>query len=108
MIKKKKATKRPAKKRAAKRKRPARPRKKKVGATYVVAHELERVGATIPQTRAHLRRELESAMKHDLYRREMATNKTERSKASKAIAEKKREIKAIGGVKKRKARKRRK
>lgn len=89
------------------RKKAARPKpRKRVGAKYKVYHEVKRVGATINETRGHLRRELEGALKTDLYRREMATNKTDRKKASKAIAETKKELKAVGGMKKRPARKR--
>jgi hypothetical protein len=89
------------------RKKKAVPRKRKsVGAKYKVYHEVKRVGATINETRGHLRRELEGALKTDLYRREMATTKTDRKKASKAIAEKKKELRAIGGLKHRSARKR--
>lgn len=85
---------------APRKKKHAAPRKRKrVGAVYAVEHTLERVGATISQTRGHLRRQLESELKGDLYRREVAANKTERKKASKAIAETKRELRAVGGLK---------
>lgn len=79
--------------------------KKRIGAKYRVVHKVERVGATIPQTRAHLRKELESQMKNQLYRRETATSATDRKKAAKAIAETKKELKAIGGLKKKGRRK---
>lgn len=86
-------------------------RKKKVGAKYKVYHEVKRIGTakrkpggtvgSIAHTKSHLKKQLEEKLAWQLLARESATRVRDRKKKTKLITETKKELRAIGGLKRR-------
>ena len=86
----------------------SRPSKKAVGAKYRVRHVVEKVGASeLNATREQLRKQLEQQRAWMLLAKDSATSVAARKKAAKDLAENKAELKAIAGLHKNKAHKKR-
>src|ERR1700749_208506 len=82
------------------------PKKKKVGAKYKVYHEVKRVGS-VAATEKMLKDQLKQKLAWELLAKESAHSVKAKKAASKKIAETKHKLKAVGGLKKKAARKRR-
>jgi hypothetical protein len=86
----------------------AKPARASVGAKYRVRHVVEKIGAgQVNQTRQQLKTELEQQRAWMLLAKDSATSVAARKKAAKQLAENKKELKAITGVRKKKAHKKR-
>lgn len=81
---------------------------KKVGAKYRVRHVVEKVGASeLKATREQLQRQLEQQRAWMLLAKDSATSVAAKKKAERDLKENKAELKAISGVHKRGAHKKR-